>query len=449
MARELKIEVRVDSLFLATDNPRHEEVDDEKEAVEHLCRTENVEAIAREISKHGFSPIERLIIYPKDEDVTFDDLDDDTVYVVAEGNRRVCALKLLHDPDNAPVAIRDKIDKLSQGWDEVKTVDAVVILDPKRRRHWLERIHDGVQEGRGRKPWNAEQKTRFSGTRRNIIAQNLLDYAENKEMLDKRDRAGSFSHMARLVGNPVLAEVLGLQSGGDPNDIHITRPSEQFDLRLRAVLNEAKLKNLGSQALKSAIDSFARKLDNLEEATVFRTDPTSLFDQPDTAANTANSGDKGTEEPKGGEPVPEEETPSPPKKSKYVRHEKSVVDLLKDLGFSKLESLYHSVCNINAETHTPLIAVGVWSFCECLAKMAGAGEKKPFKDHFRKVELDRLGLSKQQKSLTEALERVSENGNTAKHHSTSAQFDYRQLINDMETLAPIFAACLKDIKSRG
>ena len=112
MTKELKTTVKVDRLFLATDNPRHDEVDDEGEAIGLLCRSENIEELARDIVKYGSNPAERLIVFPVDPAVDVAQLSDKTTFIVAEGNRRVCALKLLHDPDLAPPRVRDTFRKL-------------------------------------------------------------------------------------------------------------------------------------------------------------------------------------------------------------------------------------------------------------------------------------------------------------------------------------------------
>lgn len=205
---EKKTTIGLNQLILATDNPRHEEVDDEASAIAQLCSTENIEQLARDIAEYGINPAERLIVFPLDDD----DIEDDTTFIVAEGNRRICALKLLSDPDLAPADIRKKVESYSQQWTPISELDVVVITDESRRRHWLMRIHDGAQGGRGRVPWKSEQKTRFTGGGRNAVAQSLLDYAESQGMLKSEERPGRISHMTRLVGNPLVRDVLGLKT---------------------------------------------------------------------------------------------------------------------------------------------------------------------------------------------------------------------------------------------
>lgn len=439
---ELKITAKVDRLFLATDNPRHEEVDDEMEAIDRLCKNEDVEALARDIARHGPSPAERLIVFPVDETIELDDINKKTTFVVAEGNRRVCAIKLLHDPEKAPAKIRSTIEKWSQSWDPISDMDVVVIVDPERRRHWMRRIHDGVQGGVGRKPWNSEQKTRFSGSRRNILAQALFDYAERNGMINADDRKGSFSHMARLVGNVLVAEALGTDISNGPEEPYRNRPRSEFDIVLNEILKEAVEKNLGSQAKKAKIDNFARELQQLPGVTPVRIEPEPL-EEPNGDDDNPKEPIDDDDKPGGDEPKP----PKPPKRPEYVRQEEDVYKALAETGSEKLQSLYYSICKISVKHHTPLIAVGIWSFFECLTASIGRNDKTPFKDFLTKgwMSSEGIGKGKELNALTEAVQRIAAFGNVTKHHHVAANFDYAQVVNDMKTLNPVILACVEKL----
>lgn len=89
---ERKATVPLQRLFLATDNPRHEEVEDEAAAIARLCRSENIDQLAVDISSNGINPAERFIVYPLDDEA---EPGPTSNFIVAEGNRRACALKLL------------------------------------------------------------------------------------------------------------------------------------------------------------------------------------------------------------------------------------------------------------------------------------------------------------------------------------------------------------------
>ena len=124
--------------------------------------------------RNGLNPLERFALFLDETHKP----DDDPAYIVGEGNRRMCAIKLLDDPDLAPSDIRENFRKLADQWSGIDTIPAVVFRDRDDLDLWLRRIHHGAQGGVGRKDWNAEQKQRHSGSNKNRVALAILDYAE-------------------------------------------------------------------------------------------------------------------------------------------------------------------------------------------------------------------------------------------------------------------------------
>lgn len=430
----VKMAVRLDQLFLSMTNPRHEAVDGEPEAIERLCRTEDVDALARDIALHGTNPAERLILFPVDET---EEPGDDTSYYVAEGNRRVCALKLLNDPDLAPAKIRDSIIASAAGWTPPVELDAVVIRDETNRNLWLARIHDGAQGVRGRKSWNAEQKTRFFGGNRNVLAQALLDYAERKGMLAAEDRKGRISHFSRLLSNELVKDALGVEGSSSSDDPMRNRPEKDFDNVLRALLDEAGTKSLGSQVRKPEINDYARNiLQKLEGVSGERVEAEPLIM---------------VEAEKDEEPARSKGKPPKPKGAVNIKHNDEIAELLQAIGADKLVSLYHSICTINVAPHTPLLAVGAWTFFECLSGSMGRKDSQAFKDFYQKSRLEALGVGtgRELQAPLKAIERIADAGNITKHHKCAANFHAPQLINDMDTLRPVILASLKEIVKNG
>src|ERR1700730_6460333 len=173
--------VPVSRIFLGLSNPRHEPYNAEAKAIARLCNKENVYPLARDIVKHGLNPLERLALVALDKRKG---TGANVSYYAAEGNRRLCALKLLNDPDLAPANLRKAFESLSEEWSSpITTVAGAVFDDIESVNLWLDRIHNGPQGGIGRKDWNAEQKQRFDGGSKNRSAQALLDYAETEKMI--------------------------------------------------------------------------------------------------------------------------------------------------------------------------------------------------------------------------------------------------------------------------
>ena len=104
--------VDIGRIFLDLENSRHEPYENEAEVIDYLCRYENVFPLAKDIVQHGGNPLELLAVIP-------DDAGDSAKggkpsYIVAEGNRRLCALKLLDDPERAPPKLRKPLEDLGR-----------------------------------------------------------------------------------------------------------------------------------------------------------------------------------------------------------------------------------------------------------------------------------------------------------------------------------------------
>jgi hypothetical protein len=144
--------IDVDRVFLDQKNPRHEPFNSQSEAISYLCNNEKVLVLAKDIVENGLNPLE-LFALIKERGNT---------YFSAEGNRRLCAIKLLNDPDLSPTKYRKDFESLSKKSSPISNVFSVIFKDREEVRLWLDRIHAGSDDGRGRRQWKAQQKSRNS-----------------------------------------------------------------------------------------------------------------------------------------------------------------------------------------------------------------------------------------------------------------------------------------------
>ena len=420
--------VPVSRLFLSLVNPRHERLPSEAKAIAFLCEKEDVYPLARDIKNHGLNPLERFALIPTDKRKTLTN----PSYFVAEGNRRICALKLLNDPELAPAAQRKSFAKLAEDWTPIKTVPAVLFEDVESAQLWLDRIHQGTQGGIGRREWNSEQKARAHGGNKNKAAQALLDYAEFEKIISSEDRVGKLTTVQRFLTNDVFREGIGFDQN-DPDGPGRTRPKPEFDLLLKRFVNDLVGKTaVTSRMNKDEIIKYARSLNSMTGITAARVES-----EPLSAASVAGKPPKSRHRP-----------PQKPEKAKHVQHESDIAIALKALGNGKLESLYHSICTVDLDPHTPLVAVGVWSFFETLTACAGRNSSTSFDSFLGKNKLQSYGLSGGTSSLQQVMTRISEYGNTTKHHPVSATFNGEQLNNDMVALKPIIIKCIEEATSK-
>lgn len=175
MIRTLKIE----NLKLSLDNPRLTDSQNETEELEKMVNDQGKKLIklASDITEFGLSPLDAIAVYPSVEDGK---------YIVAEGNRRVTALKLLINPElakNINGGIYQSFKKLVIGKKLILEVQCFIFKSEIDRNliHWIEIKHQGENEGKGTASWSAIQKARFD--KKNQGESLLLDFwAELEEL---------------------------------------------------------------------------------------------------------------------------------------------------------------------------------------------------------------------------------------------------------------------------
>lgn len=162
--------VKVEQLHLDILNPRFSEgdVQNQEEAIVALCRDEQVLELAKDIGK--LNSINPLAMIGAINDASYAQNSGEHGYVVVDGNRRLCALKLLTNPSLAPAESQDLFEKISKDWAPIEEVPIVLFSDRKTAEIWLKRTHEGERKGIGRKDWNAEQIQRHSGSKKMRLA---------------------------------------------------------------------------------------------------------------------------------------------------------------------------------------------------------------------------------------------------------------------------------------
>lgn len=207
-------------LLLNRENPRHEPKKNQAEIIEYLLKDEEVYNLARHISANGMNPLEVIAVFP----------DEEGNLVVAEGNRRMCALQLLNDPKKAPAEQRGRFDALAKNAHFPESVLIARFEEYEDARPWLKIIHDGEQDGVGRRRWRPEQKARFTETTSTSnLAVKLLDYAIAGKMIASEEKDTiRLTTMTRYLQNPRVRKAMGIATTSTNPDVQIELPSEQF-----------------------------------------------------------------------------------------------------------------------------------------------------------------------------------------------------------------------------
>ena len=253
--------VKIKDIYLDNNNPRHDPIDSEPEIIAHLLAKEGIKALARSISQLGStSPLERLAVFPhskiKDR------------YISAEGNRRICALKLLSDPAKAgSESGRKYFQSLADLMGNApQEVGAVIFTSSATARPWVSLRHEGPQGGIGTKQWTSRQKARFNmqgqqSSNPNVQAALLMDYAQKHSLLKKEHYAKlSITTITRYLSNPVFRHIVGL---ADNRTLSVVVAKSEFDRVASKFL-------LDSVTEKSGVDSRTNARQREDYATMLR-----------------------------------------------------------------------------------------------------------------------------------------------------------------------------------
>lgn len=228
-------------LHLDPENPRHDPIQDEDKIIGHLMRKEKVQALAKSIVENGgISPLDAIGVVEM--------ADNPGHFIVAEGNRRTCALKVLGDPKKAPSTTAQKyFQALAVRTTLPQRFSVVVFPDKEAARPWMELRHLGPQDGAGMKSWNAVQKTRFTrGASPDTLALAVLERAEASGWIDAETRKKiGITTLTRYLGNPVVRTALGI---GERGSLAFTHEPAEVDVALKKFVSDAIPRKDGTEA---------------------------------------------------------------------------------------------------------------------------------------------------------------------------------------------------------
>ena len=252
MARWKKARIAPLDITLDRDNPRInvEPGDQESDIIRKLLLHEEVEDLARKIAKTGLLPGERIIVAQEKGQ-----------WVVLEGNRRICACKLLLSANLVPTEFRKTFPTISTASEIglIEKVDADVAPDRKAAepiltlrhgesgvRRWkpvarMRRVRRLLDEGFSVEYIAGEYQTSVAGIRKTIREYRLLQLAENLSGLTAAEKAAlanpdlktnPYTRFFELGG---VKEYMGLSFNAN-GDVAIASPRRAFDAKLKLIV---------------------------------------------------------------------------------------------------------------------------------------------------------------------------------------------------------------------
>ncbi len=248
-------------------NPRGEpEPDEEKIRALFGAQPETL-ILAAHLAENGQNPLDRIGIVEHPRLPGH--------FVIREGNRRLCAMQLLRDPDRAPTeATRKAFKKVaSEGRPIPDKVPAVLFHEKHKARVWMSVKHEGPQGGLGTVSWGTKEKARFNregetGKTRpknpNRQAEALLTYAVAERLITPEERELiALTTITRYLPNVRTALALLNTEDCTTN----ARPAE-FNQALQRLLKDAK--DTGTAGVKAAVHSRSSSAQRTEYAETLR-----------------------------------------------------------------------------------------------------------------------------------------------------------------------------------
>jgi hypothetical protein len=242
--------IPIGRLLLDTENPRHEPVKTQREAILALIATERQKLVvlANDIIEYGTSPIDLLLVIEKDA----------TKYTVVEGNRRLAAMRLIENPDLAEgTVIEAQVRRVAGLGTAPKSVECAVVESREDAKHWMELRHGGEAGGAAVVKWNTVAANRFKKNpglqaMKAIRFLEAVDqgYPENemiKELM-AQVAAKRLTTLGRLVSDPTFRDHAGMIE--KDGELTFSYPAEALQELFEHVLGDLAA-DVGVSQLKS------------------------------------------------------------------------------------------------------------------------------------------------------------------------------------------------------
>jgi hypothetical protein len=234
-----KITIPLHSIGVDELNPRLPPQQSQREAIRAMVEQqgEKIVHLAADIAEHGLSEAERFMAMVPDNRRF--------PYISLDGNRRLVALKLLHEPLLAEgvLAARwlTRLKKLSEEFanDPIDEVELAVFDSREHGALWVARRHSANLNGVGQDAWESIERHRFDAwrgveSREWQVLQFVQEHGNLSPEDQKRLHKLPISTLLRLLSDTYVKQQLGLEYRN--NRVVTTLPNEEIIKPLRRIL---------------------------------------------------------------------------------------------------------------------------------------------------------------------------------------------------------------------
>jgi len=235
--------IEVSNLMVNPENYRFDPVETQSQAIDLMLEEKGTEIfnLAKHIVEHGLDEAKNLRVSEIKKDL----------YKVLEGNRRITALKCLHDPsliksDSLKGKFLNLIEEAKkQGKEIPQNVSVFVYKTEEEASKWIKLDHTGKNEGVGLVEWGKAERDRFEQRfeGRSSPATQAVDLYESiiKTKIKDRNKL-KLSTINRLLSNAESRAYLGLGMANE--NIYPTAPLKEVGERLDKLFNKMILEDI-------------------------------------------------------------------------------------------------------------------------------------------------------------------------------------------------------------
>lgn len=331
--------ISINSLYLDSKNPRHIPIDRQDKIIDYLIKKEDIKSLAKDIAEKGLTNPLDIIGITKE----------DNKNIVLEGNRRVCAIKLLLKPSLAPEKHQKYFESLRNKMVQpIKKVPVHKFSNREESSNWLSTLHSSSSKT-SRKSWSTEQKTRFMQEQNNkpehSAALSILRFSLQNQLITQDKSQKVITTITRMLSSPEVREAFGIVTGVREKNIEINITKQEFANILKQYFSDFddKSHNIGSRSNKVDRLKYIDYLKQINKIPASRLDspipltPVTLPTvNPDKLVNSSKSA----------------QTKSPTK-SINNKNEKGLIDYDIKIPVTKIESIYLELKNKLKVTESP------------------------------------------------------------------------------------------------
>lgn len=203
-----KMLVEIENILLDNQNPRLKTIHEQEiECLKEILKKseEKLLNLIIDIAEKGLNPFENIgVLKVKNK------------FLVLEGNRRICALKILNNNDLVKNLNPKFYKKISNLKTNINKIEVVVFDNREKANEWIQLLHTGENSGKGRVSWNAQNKRLFNSRNLKPLteSQKFLNSFYKKTKLSENvlNKLGDMkvTNLERTLSDKNVKEVLGI-----------------------------------------------------------------------------------------------------------------------------------------------------------------------------------------------------------------------------------------------